>query len=147
MKKSFTAVLAIASIYMFSMSSCSSSNNASDRTEIPANGIGMIVTPNSYEAVPEMVKLTIVNNTDTEIQYGADYTIERKQNGDWAEMPFSSPLAFIDIMYIQPTGETREYNINLYPDLTQYTTGNYRVRKNVNTGNNNQVITAEFQIR
>ncbi|MCD7898768.1 MAG: hypothetical protein LUH22_02515 [Bacteroides sp.] len=110
-------------------------------------GISMLITPNTFEKVPANVKLTVINTSDTIAQYGANYVIEELQNEEWVRMPFNDELAFIDLLYIQPSGETREYTISLYPDMGEYKKGKYRIRKNINLGDENVDVTAEFEIK
>lgn len=114
--------------------------------ELPQQKVYMQVVPTDYTAVPEKIKLKITNDTGSEIQYGAYYVIDCYKDNNWVEMPFSDEIAFIDIMYLLPAHESNEYDINLFPNLTKYEKGMYRVRKTLFIDNERVEMTAGFSI-
>jgi len=159
MKKNLITFITAITACVFIISCASNkekTNNTSDNTSTTSNtrstlpssdaGISMSIQPDKFSTVPETVKMTIVNNSDTVAEYGAPYIVEEYKNNTWEKMPFTNELAFIDILYIQPAGETKEYDISLYPAMANYKKGNYRIRKSINVGNRSLDLAVEFTV-
>ncbi|MCD8073248.1 MAG: hypothetical protein LUE10_08855 [Alistipes sp.] len=112
----------------------------------PPGYITMEIVPPVVDAKTSVVTLMITNHSDQTAQFGANYTIERFSDGRWSE--FDRPqFAVIAIMYMLGPGQTREYEINLFPDQAEYTPGSYRIVKGIVldlTGES--YYTAEFRI-
>lgn len=117
-----------------------------DQKEMAQGGVILSISPETYPAPPDMVKLKIVNNTDTIIQFGASYMIERYVGNNWTKVEFSENIAFIDIMYGLSSGESNEYDIFLYPATIPYTSGRYRIVKSILMNDERKNYSAEFVI-
>ncbi|MCC8036239.1 MAG: hypothetical protein LIO77_09995 [Rikenellaceae bacterium] len=112
----------------------------------PPGYITMEIVPPVVDAKTSVVTLMISNHSDQTAQFGANYTIEKFTGTEWRE--FDRPqFAVIAIMYMLGPGETREYDINLFPDQADYTPGRYRIVKSIVldlTGDT--YYTAEFRV-
>ncbi|MCC8144316.1 MAG: hypothetical protein LIO97_10830, partial [Tannerellaceae bacterium] len=94
------------------------------------DGVIMLITPRNYPATPEKIELKIMNQSDVPIQFSAGYQIEQFdfEKLKWEEVVFPEGIAFIQVMYELPVGETQTYDIYLYPDQVNYESGLYRVK-------------------
>ena len=104
----------------------------------------MAVMPGIYDGVPETVNLYIVNNTETEASYPANYTVEKFEDGVWAELPLQ--INFIMMMfYIAPQQVEKEV-VSLYTQQVAYTSGSYRIAKFFYLGEEKVYAYGEFII-
>lgn len=115
-------------------------------TQQTSRTVNMRITPQKYQSAPEKITLSISNNTKETIQFGAYYEVEKSVNGKWIKQKFSDEIAFIEIMYILEPGKKETYEINLFPDMAKYEAGNYRIRKNILIGEENNPEYAYFSI-
>lgn len=104
------------------------------------------INPESYPAAPEKLMLNIVNNTDTIIEFGAEYLIERYEEDKWIKVEFTEKILNILVLYTIDPGDSYDYDIFLYPRYTRYTTGRYRIVKNILVYNERKDYSAEFMI-
>lgn len=99
------------------------------------NGIELKVMPERNGGAPESLKLTVTNHSDSTIQFGADYGMERLVDGEWRKHDLGN-FAVIMIMYVLPSGKSGEYNINLFTNRVEYPEGDYRIVKMISDGKN-----------
>jgi len=161
MKKPLLTFVLMSAVAFCGLQSCGSSRQntvvAGSSATVPAsvapsehsaqNDVSMEVVPPTYTRIPEKIVLRISNHSTAPIEFGAAYTIEYFDNNAWKILPFSQEIAFIAIMFTLPPGESNNYEISLYPDLAEYKSGLYRVRKSILRESGNLEITAEFTIQ
>lgn len=103
--------------------------------------------PSPYEGVNELAGLTssisnssageagitiiYANQTNKELTYGEAFVIEEQIGGSWHQIPYldEDGVAFIEIAYLLPAGEDREWRVswsNIYGPLDS---GDYRLVK------------------
>ncbi|GEM_PF-876653 len=130
------------SLVVFSLmllASCGLSRNVSTNTKANnSNGIEIKVTPERNQGVPQTLNLTIRNNTQEIIQFGANYTIERRIDNAWREVDLGN-FALIAIMYMLQPGDSGEYTISLFPETVKYPEGEYRVVKQISIGERDMI--------
>jgi len=116
-------------------------------TEAPqSKTIEMAIIPEIYDTVPEKVSLKIINNTPSDIEFGAMYEIEKYIGDSWKPVEFTDGLAFIDILYSIGQGQSESYDIYIYPDMVKYEPGKYRVCKIITAGESRKSYYADFEI-
>lgn len=131
--------------------SCSGTKKAASGKTLPEYtggepGISMTVEPEKYPTVPQLVKLTITNNTDGIAQFGADYRVDKWIAGAWDKWDFPETFPVIMILYSLPPQGSDSYQINLFSDRIKYTPGLYRVVKNIHVNEKSSEFYAEFTI-
>ncbi len=94
----------------------------------PSGFITMEIAPAVVNNHTSVVSLSITNHSQEPAQFGANYTIEKFTNGEWKEFELPT-FAVIAIMYMLNPGQTQSYDINLFPDQSDYTPGRYRIVK------------------
>lgn len=93
-------------------------------------GLSFSVIPGSV--TPEGASFRLWHNTNAQIQYGSDFTLQKLQNGEWHDLPYAIENgAFTMEAYHLPKGEPRTLEIRwdwLYGGLAP---GEYRLAKTV----------------
>lgn len=113
-----------------------------------ASGLTMSVSPAETTGVPESVNVTLTNGTESLAQFGAEFTVERRDGDKWVQVEGTERFPVIMILYSLPPGESETYEFYLRPDAVKYEKGRYRLSKNVTLDNErNQTVAAEFEIR
>lgn len=89
----------------------------------------------------------IINPTDSVVEYGVHYKIDRLYGDDWVPMPVSDETMFIEIIYsLQPGDTSQLYSVELYPERFAYPAGEYRIRKDMYIGGEQKTLTAPFTL-
>ncbi len=109
--------------------------------------IDMMITPQIVKPGTRTLKLTLTNTTQESIEFGASYSIERLNNGRWAEVFDPGQIAVISIMYSLAPGESGKYDIALYPDRFSYPPGTYQVKKNILVNGENHPVHVRFLVK
>ncbi len=113
-------------------------------------GISLSVLPGSV--TPCGASFRLFHNTNAELQFGAAYTLQKLQNGEWSNLPYAIENgAFTMEAYNLPKGEPQTLTVSwgwLYGELPP---GEYRLVKTVSdfrgTGDyDDYTLTAEFTI-
>lgn len=113
-------------------------------------GISLSVLPGSV--TPSGASFRLYHNTDAELQFGAAYTLQKLQNGEWSDLPYVIENgAFTMEAYSLPKGEPQTLAVSwgwLYGELPP---GEYRLVKTVTdfrgTGDyDNYTLAAEFTV-
>lgn len=132
MKSIFKILFVLGSLALFI--SCASAKKATIEKENEKQArIEMKVAPERNGGTPETLDLTIKNNTGEVIQFGANYSIQRRSDNEWIDVDLDN-FAVIAIMYSLQPGESGEYKVNLFPKNVNYTEGEYRIVKQIAIG-------------
>ncbi|MCD7963749.1 MAG: hypothetical protein LUF90_09465 [Rikenellaceae bacterium] len=109
-------------------------------------GVVMHVTPVHYDIPPATIRLEITNKTDSTIEFGANYTIDRYDTAsdEWIEFGPPEGTAVIAIMYMLEPEKTQNYNIGLFPDKISCPPGTYRITKRIYVNEKNMEYYAPF---
>ncbi len=94
--------------------------------------------------------LTLVNSTDREWQFGQEYWIEKKENGEWHEIRSLRSRAFDALSYLLAPHSTREEVCSFSDGYGRLTTGEYRLVKELlrekSGGWESSYVAAEFAV-
>jgi len=72
--------------------------------------------------------LEFVNQSDRDLQYGEWFDIQRRVNGEWYSLSYViEDLAFHQVAYLLPKGETSVNNVNWVWMYGELPPGNYRI--------------------
>lgn len=132
MKRKIITLLS-ASLCLTLIASCGSARKAANTIATEDKNVEMTVFPDRNGGAPETLQLTIKNNTDKVIQFGANYSVERLVGGKWVGHDLGN-FAVIAIMYSLQPGDSGQYSISLFTDRVSYPESDYRVVKNINVG-------------
>ncbi|MDR6300820.1 immunoglobulin-like domain-containing protein [Mesonia maritima] len=79
--------------------------------------------------IPNIINVTMTNNTNDTITTGEHFRIEKFENNEWIDFT-PKDVAFNDIGYeLKPYGE-KTFNKNLFKNKIDYKLGKYRIAKN-----------------
>ena len=96
----------------------------------PDTGSDIYIAMEDVDARAWTAKLVLHNDSDREIFFGADYSLERQTDGQWKTVPFASDdIAWPAILFVLEPGKTHEWTVavrKLYGELEK---GEYRMVK------------------
>ncbi|MBL3547385.1 immunoglobulin-like domain-containing protein [Chryseobacterium sp. KMC2] len=78
--------------------------------------------------IPDILKVTISNNTNDTITTGVHYQIENYQNNVWKEVS-PKDIVFEDLGWRLKPAESEDFDKKLYKDQINYKAGKYRIVK------------------
>lgn len=87
-----------------------------------------------YSPKTESLTFIFTNNTDTRVVYGEEYSLDKLNEGMWAEVPFKYNVYFSLVAYGVEPGQTREWELTPSYLLNELESGIYRLRKNCSYG-------------
>lgn len=93
---------------------------------------------------------SLSNNSDTPINFGSDFIIEKKVDEHWIKEPFVESLGFEDIVLNLNPGSSKEYPLWLSKILKKVKPGEYRIKKEVwpvGKKEKKVTVTAKFTIQ
>lgn len=95
-----------------------------------------------YDKSMSAITYYISNESGDDIEFGAEYTIERFEAGTWRTLPVIDNLAWNAIAYILPSGAVRgdTFSFSIYD--CEITDGRYRIVKQVGE----ELLCAEFSL-
>lgn len=138
MKKFITLWL----IFVFTLfSGCESPQISPYQPDIAVQQEGFSIATElpSYPKDTKTINLLITNDSDNELYYGYQYSIEMKKGDDWYVAPLKEEQYFIEIAVSLPPHTTQTYPLSLENFASTPKPGRYRVVFNQN-------YTAEFDI-
>lgn len=92
--------------------------------------VSLFVDPNVFKhsEIPDVIKVTMTNNSNDTITTGLHYQIENYENNEWKEVS-SKDMVFHDLGWrLKPT-ESENFEKELYKDQINYKAGKYRIVK------------------
>ncbi len=111
-----------------------------------SGGVTMSASDSTFSPDTEMVGLRIINTTDKEFYFGADYTLETQIDGEWYVVPPKEEMSFIMIAYILEPKGTAEAEAALRGPYGKLSDGQYRVVKGFSSDEGSTAAAALFEI-
>lgn len=118
-------------------------DSASNEDNGVSTSVDFTLPETSLPAGVKELKAVIKNTGSEDIFYGADFSIEKLNGGNWETVPGVSELAFIEIAYSAAPGAEEEFTVDLSLLNPALDAGNYRLVKNIN----GQTFYAEFELK
>lgn len=104
-------------------------------SNINERGVILEVKPSRFKANDEIevIDYLVTNHTDSTINFGSQFAIEKWDGKEWKAVPFKDNIGFIDILYAVEPGNTREYPLyfSTFIDKVDRQPGKYRLIKEV----------------
>lgn len=120
MKKALIFILAI--IFLFA--GCAPKLQESEYGEIEENALVDFAVS---QADGESVIAELINQTDMEMVYGKQYTLEKLDGDKWYVVPYKQGIAFEDIGIILKANETGSVEFKLSEHFNALENGDYRI--------------------
>ena len=113
------------------------------------------VTASAGDVSPTGCTLTIENTTDKTVYFGEPYTLQMLADGQWGDcdIPESNqPVAWIELAYILPAGESSVATYDWSRIYGELSAGTYRFAKNIQIESgypieDKETIFAEFSVQ
>jgi len=130
---------------LFILMSCGK-NNLGEESDYGENvnnleGVSIHLSKDTYKPEGETFELTVVNDSEEDISYGAPYTLEYYKEDTWYEVEPDNEIGFILILYTLPPGDeaSEELNLESYEPLES---GHYRIVRQID----DETLTTEFEV-
>ena len=107
-----------------------------------AGGISVATERKTYGTGTSEISYTVVNSSADQVYYGVSYSIEKKEQGQWYQMPFRDDTAWIAIAYQLDAGQSQTYTADLSLLKNSLSAGEYRLIKQIGE----KVYAAEFTL-
>lgn len=89
---------------------------------------------------------SLQNNSSQDITIGADFKLERNNNGIWEQVPFKKQVKFEALAQIISPGNVKEETLFLEDYFGDLEEGQYRIEKSIYSKTNNLTVTAVFSL-
>lgn len=112
---------------------------------------GLAITVADGSATPTGAIFRFENSTDGEWQFGQEFWIEKKENGEWREIRSLRSRAFDALSYLLAPHSVREEVYSFSDSYGRLTSGEYRLGKELlrerSGGWESQYVAAEFAVK
>ena len=145
-------IIALCLSVLMLLAACGGTLNKSDLKPSPyeeselSGGVAMSAASSVVGPDTEMINLRIINATDKELTFGADYTLETQLDGEWYVVPPKEEMSFIMIAYILEAHGTAQVEAALSGPYGKLPDGRYRVVKGFSSEDGNTAAAAVFEI-
>lgn len=97
--------------------------------DVVDTSVSLSIEPNIFKLseLPEMLKVTITNNTNDTITTGLHYRIENYKNNEWEQV--SPDQVFVDLGIILKPSDSHTFDKKLLSKQIDYKVGKYRIVK------------------
>ncbi|MFE1625460.1 immunoglobulin-like domain-containing protein [Brevibacillus reuszeri] len=100
----------------------------------------------AYSSEKEEATIEIKNNGTATFNFGLPFTLEKREQGTWYEIPFRSDIAFAEIGLVLAPNQTHEQKINWGDFDYVISPGEYRVIKSFYADGNERILASHFTI-
>ncbi|MDR2954187.1 MAG: hypothetical protein LBV43_03815 [Prevotella sp.] len=107
-------------------------------------GFSMTVRPEVYKRPVTKINVVIDNKSKSKLMGGEDFFIEYSDNGSW--YPVRLNYTFNSLGYIIEKNASRDFEINIQPEIYDYKPGKYKIYKTVSQDGEHYNLIAEFEI-
>lgn len=151
-KKIFLSLLIL--VALFTITGCNDKKSKDKEKQEETNTISLNVKKDTITS--KGATFIMKNNTDENYDYGADWYIEIKDNGNWKELETitGEPLSWNSIAYVIKPNEEKEFTIDWSYGYGELKKGNYRLLKKISKSEDTPIddfkvikLYAEFEIR
>lgn len=108
--------------------------------------ITMRLTDNNSEGDEPPLVFLLSNGTEYDCWYGEYFSVEKFSEGQWTELEPDEILAFNDVEYELPAGESRIFEVYVFRCYKNLTAGKYRVATNVSSEEGTVTVYGEFEL-
>jgi len=139
MKRTLTAVLCAVCVLC---SSCVSLTPSQYGELAHGGSISVMAQYPVYAQDIGVIQLLITNGSEEDLSFDSSWELEYRRDGEWRKIPFLDDIAWDDLLYLLPAGNSRVFDADLRLLNFDFPDGNYRFLKKLNY----TVYAAEFSI-
>ncbi|EXJ23563.1 hypothetical protein ADIAL_1000 [Alkalibacterium sp. AK22] len=123
-------------------SACGNTKEASPFEETDGlEGVSIELSEEVYARENDTFRLTVSNESETEITYGIAFTVEKQEGDNWYIVEPEEEMAFILIAHVLSPKEASEETLNM-DYYEPFDEGKYRVVRQIE----GEPLTAEFRV-
>ncbi|AJA68019.1 hypothetical protein HX038_01350 [Myroides odoratimimus] len=120
--------------------------NQKESLDSISNQVTMVLEQVAYDKAPEVLHLTITNQSSVEVSTGSDYSINVLKGKSWEVMDMKG-IGFDRMIHPIGPGEGVGFDINLFSKELKYEKGTYKIIKQLATDNGSFIKEVEFVIK
>ncbi|EPH08665.1 hypothetical protein HMPREF9713_03122 [Myroides odoratimimus CCUG 12700] len=120
--------------------------NQKESLDSISNQVTMVLEQVAYDKAPEVLHLTITNQSSSEVNTGSDYSISVLKGDSWEVMDMKG-IGFDRMIHPIGPGEGVGFDINLFSKELKYEKGTYKIIKQLATDNGSFIKEVEFVIK
>ncbi|GFI48189.1 hypothetical protein IMSAGC019_03516 [Lachnospiraceae bacterium] len=107
---------------------------------------GVAVQTQEGTVSPTGITLEINNQSDKDLNYGQDYSLQKEKDGRWYQVEPESPVAVtLELLWI-PAGSTQEMEVRWEASYGKLPEGHYRIVKSFADEEKGYYLAGEFSL-
>lgn len=145
MKKSKTILIMVLALNILLLVGCGQ-KLGEEFTEEVNTLEGVSLTVDAESAASSGITYTLDNQSDKDINFGQNYSLQMEKDGKWYQVESQDPMAVtLELLWL-PAGTSDTYEIKWDSSYGKLSSGNYRIVKNVSDEENGYYLAGEFQL-
>lgn len=108
---------------------------------------GVTLTVNEETVSSEGITYTVDNQSETDLNFGQDYSLQKEEKGKWYQLSPANPVAVTMELLWVPAGSTETLEINWDAAYGKLPAGHYRILKNFADNERGYYLTGEFTVK
>lgn len=107
---------------------------------------GAQISVDESAVTPTGITYTISNQSDKDLSYGQDYSLQKEKDGRWYLVEPENLVAItLELLWL-PAGNTDTYEISWENSYGKLSSGHYRIIKNVSDDEAGYYLAGEFDV-
>lgn len=145
MKKSKTILIMVLALNILLLVGCGQ-KLGEEFTEEVNTLEGVSLTVDAESAASSGITYTLDNQSDKDINFGQNYSLQMEKDGKWYQVESRDPMAVtLELLWL-PAGTSDTYEIKWDSSYGKLSSGHYRIVKNVSDEENGYYLAGEFQL-
>ena len=107
---------------------------------------GAFLSVDENLASPVGITYTMENQTDKDLNYGQDYSLQKEKDGRWYQVEPKEPVAVTMELLWLPAGSRDTLELRWESSYGKLKSGHYRIVKNVSDSESGYYLAGEFEI-
>ncbi|NBJ93067.1 immunoglobulin-like domain-containing protein [Parablautia muri] len=107
---------------------------------------GATLTVDEESVSSEGITYTVDNQSETDLNFGQDYSLQKEEKGKWYQLSPANPVAVTMELLWVPAGSSETLEINWDAAYGKLPAGHYRILKNFADNENGYYLAGEFTL-
>lgn len=107
---------------------------------------GVTLTVDQETVSAEGITYTVDNQSETDLNFGQDYSLQKEEKGKWYQLSPANPVAVtLELLWV-PAGGTETLEVNWDVAYGKLPAGHYRILKSFADNENGYYLAGEFTL-
>lgn len=107
---------------------------------------GVTLTVDWETVSPEGITYIVDNQSETDLNFGQDYSLQKEEKGKWYQLSPANPVAVtLELLWV-PAGGTETLEVNWDVAYGKLPAGHYRILKSFADNENGYYLAGEFTL-